>query len=67
MLPVKGHTCIYRLINAGEGGTENGNSVMISGKVNLTPRGRSPDKRLQITVIPEAPCLQVSNLVKVNF
>lgn len=48
-----------RLINAGEGGTENGNSVMISGKVNLGCSSKGVDKRLTITVIPEAPCLQV--------
>ncbi|XP_026731514.1 trafficking protein particle complex subunit 8 [Trichoplusia ni] len=54
------HGVAYKLINAGEGGTENGNSIMISGKVNLTPSGKTPDKRLQITVIPEAPCLQMT-------
>ncbi|XP_047034378.1 trafficking protein particle complex subunit 8 [Helicoverpa zea] len=54
------HGLAYKLINTGEGGTENGNSMTISGKVNLTPPGKSPDKRLQITVIPEAPCLQMT-------
>lgn len=54
---------IYRLINTGEGSTENGNNVVISGKVNLASDGKSLDKRLQITVIPEAPCLQASNIL----
>uniref|UniRef100_A0A2A4K057 Uncharacterized protein n=1 Tax=Heliothis virescens TaxID=7102 RepID=A0A2A4K057_HELVI len=54
------HGLAYKLVNTGEGGTENGNSITISGKVNLTPNGKTPDKRLQITVIPEAPCLQMT-------
>ncbi|KAJ8735551.1 hypothetical protein PYW07_007171 [Mythimna separata] len=54
------HGLAYKLINTGEGGTENVNNVVIAGKVNLTPSDRSPDKRLQITVIPEAPCLQMT-------
>lgn len=48
----------FRLINAGEDGNETGNGTMISGKVNLSAQN-SADKRLQIKVIPEAPCLQV--------
>lgn len=54
---------ISRLINAGEGGNEKGNSTMISGKVNLSAQNGT-DKRLQIKVIPEAPCLQVSHSFK---
>ncbi|CAH0695186.1 unnamed protein product [Spodoptera exigua] len=54
------HGLAYKLINTGEGGTENGNNVVISGKVNLVSDGKSLDKRLQITVIPEAPCLQMT-------
>ncbi|XP_050555044.1 trafficking protein particle complex subunit 8 [Spodoptera frugiperda] len=54
------HGVAYKLINTGEGSTENGNNVVISGKVNLASDGKSLDKRLQITVIPEAPCLQMT-------
>ncbi|XP_075972327.1 trafficking protein particle complex subunit 8 homolog l(3)76BDm [Anticarsia gemmatalis] len=54
------HGLAYKLINAGESGNENGNSVMISGKVNLGSSEKGCDKRLQITVIPEAPCLQMT-------
>ncbi|KAJ0182539.1 hypothetical protein K1T71_001908 [Dendrolimus kikuchii] len=51
----------YKLINAGEGGTEsNGNGVTIPGKVNLLTGVKASDRRLQITVIPEAPCLQMT-------
>ncbi|XP_037298483.1 trafficking protein particle complex subunit 8 isoform X2 [Manduca sexta] len=51
----------YKLINPGEGGNENsGNGVAIQGKINLVSGEKSVDKRLQITVIPEAPCLQMT-------
>ncbi|XP_028156042.1 trafficking protein particle complex subunit 8 [Ostrinia furnacalis] len=53
------HGLAYKLINAGEGGNETGNGTMISGKVDLTSQN-SVDKRLQIKVIPEAPCLQMT-------
>ncbi|CAG9796623.1 unnamed protein product [Diatraea saccharalis] len=49
----------YKLINAGEGGKESASGTMISGKVDLTCSGNS-EKRLQIKVIPEAPCLQMT-------
>ncbi|XP_026758904.2 trafficking protein particle complex subunit 8 [Galleria mellonella] len=54
------HGLAYKLINAGEGGNGNGNSVMISGKVNLLSDTNSFDKRLHINVIPETPCLQMT-------
>lgn len=59
--------CIYfcclffRLVNVGEGGNENGNGVTIAGKLNLITGVKNTDRRLQITVIPEAPCLQVND------
>ncbi|KAI5640553.1 trafficking protein particle complex subunit 8 [Phthorimaea operculella] len=49
--------CAYKLINMGESGTESGNGN-ISGKVDLLSGVN--DKRLQITVIPHAPCLQMT-------
>ncbi|XP_059050449.1 trafficking protein particle complex subunit 8 isoform X2 [Achroia grisella] len=54
------HGLAYKLINAGEGGNGNGNSVMISGKVNLMSDTNTLDKRLHINVIPETPCLQMT-------
>lgn len=51
---------IYRLINVGES-KENENGVPILGKLNL--QSDDTDKLLQITVIPETPCLQVMLLV----
>ncbi|XP_060805731.1 trafficking protein particle complex subunit 8 isoform X2 [Amyelois transitella] len=54
------HGLAYKLMNAGEGGNTNGNSVTISGKVNLVSAENNTDKRLFIKVIPEAPCLQMT-------
>ncbi|CAB3239968.1 unnamed protein product [Arctia plantaginis] len=54
------HGLAYKFVNVGEGGIENGNSVMISGKVNIGSSEKGPYKRLRITVIPEAPCLQMT-------
>ncbi|KAM3967553.1 trafficking protein particle complex subunit 8 homolog l(3)76BDm [Aphomia sociella] len=54
------HGLAYKLINAGEGGNGNGNSVMISGKVSLVSDTNTVDKRLNIIVIPETPCLQMT-------
>ncbi|RVE41110.1 hypothetical protein evm_014240 [Chilo suppressalis] len=53
------HGLAYKLINAGEGGNENANAPVISGKVNLSSSDTN-EKRLQIKVIPEAPCLQMT-------
>ncbi|CAG4978822.1 unnamed protein product [Parnassius apollo] len=50
----------FKLINTGEEGKENGNSVIISGKLDLLSDGNESDKRLQIIVIPQAPCLQMT-------
>lgn len=50
----------YKLINAGEGASENSTGVSIQGKVDLMSGVKSMDKRLEITVIPEAPCLQMT-------
>ncbi|CAH2050377.1 unnamed protein product, partial [Iphiclides podalirius] len=50
----------YKLINIGEDGKENSNSVVISGKLDLLADGNESDKRLQIIVIPPAPCLQMT-------
>lgn len=55
---------IYRLINVGES-KENENGVPILGKLNL--QSDDTDKLLQITVIPETPCLQVMLLVLNNY
>lgn len=41
-------------------GKENENGVAILGKLNLQSSSGNSDKLLNITVIPEAPCLQVS-------
>ncbi|XP_049881251.1 trafficking protein particle complex subunit 8 [Pectinophora gossypiella] len=49
----------YKLINTGEGGNES-TSVTISGKVDLLSGVSVTDKRLQIVVIPHAPCLQMT-------
>ncbi|KOB71872.1 TRS85-like protein, partial [Operophtera brumata] len=48
----------FRLVNVGEEGNENGSGVTISGKLELLSGVKSTDRRLQIAVIPEAPCLQ---------
>lgn len=47
-----------RLFNVGERDNETGN-VMISGKLDLLSGVNNADKRLQISVISHAPCLQV--------
>lgn len=53
---------LFRLINVG-GGKENENGVAIMGKLNLQSGTNNSDKLLQITVIPETPCLQVRCVV----
>ncbi|XP_063616644.1 trafficking protein particle complex subunit 8 [Cydia splendana] len=59
-----GRLCVqgvaYKLINAGEGGNENATGSVIAGKLNLLSGINASDKRLQITVIPPAPCLQMT-------
>ncbi|KAL4712641.1 hypothetical protein ACJJTC_007938 [Scirpophaga incertulas] len=55
------HGLAYKLINAGEGSTtDTGIGKMISGKVSLSSALSNTEKRLQIKVIPEAPCLQMT-------
>ncbi|CAG4964933.1 unnamed protein product [Colias eurytheme] len=49
----------YKLINAGEG-RENGNSVAVMGKLDIQKQINGCDKRLHITVIEPAPCLQMT-------
>ncbi|KAI8438482.1 hypothetical protein MSG28_010978, partial [Choristoneura fumiferana] len=59
-----GQLCVqgvaYKLINGGEGGNENTNGSMILGKLDLLSEMNASDKLLQITVIPQAPCLQMT-------
>ncbi|KPJ16736.1 hypothetical protein RR48_10335 [Papilio machaon] len=50
----------YKLTNTGEDGKENNNSIVITGKLELSSAGNDADKRLQIIVIPQAPCLQMT-------
>ncbi|XP_013175761.1 PREDICTED: trafficking protein particle complex subunit 8 [Papilio xuthus] len=50
----------YKLTNTGEDGKENNNSIVIMGKLELSTAGNDADKRLQIMVIPQAPCLQMT-------
>ncbi|CAH2102558.1 unnamed protein product [Euphydryas editha] len=51
------HGVAFKLINVGES-KENENGVPILGKLNLL--SNDSDKLLQITVIPETPCLQMT-------
>ncbi|XP_068626862.1 trafficking protein particle complex subunit 8 [Battus philenor] len=57
LLHIKGLT--YKLVNTAEDGKEN-NSLVIAGKLDLLSDGYEADKRLQIRVIPQAPCLQMT-------
>ncbi|CAH0724853.1 unnamed protein product, partial [Brenthis ino] len=49
----------FKLINVA-GGKENENGVAIMGKLNLQSGTNNSDKLLQIIVIPETPCLQMT-------
>ncbi|XP_061385966.1 trafficking protein particle complex subunit 8 isoform X3 [Danaus plexippus] len=49
----------FNLINVGEG-KNNENGVSVLGKVNLQNGANCSDKLLLITVIPHAPCLQMT-------
>ncbi|XP_072943715.1 trafficking protein particle complex subunit 8 [Epargyreus clarus] len=53
------HGLAYKLNNVAEDNDTEG-GVTISGKIDLLAGADPPDKRLQIHVIPHAPCLQMT-------